>query len=87
MLTHHSSNGCNLRSGDLLASGTVSGAAAGTQGCLLELTQRGSQPITLPTGEVRSFLAEGDEVILRGYCQRQGYRTIGLGDCRGIVGL
>ncbi|MBD3885701.1 fumarylacetoacetase [Phormidium tenue FACHB-886] len=85
MLTHHGSNGCNLRPGDLLASGTVSGASAGTQGCLLELTQRGAQPITLPSGEMRSFLAEGDEVILRGYCQRQGYRRIGLGDCRGIV--
>lgn len=86
MLTHHTSNGCNLRRGDLLASGTVSGAEADTQGCLLEITQRGSQPITLPSGEVRSFLVEGDEVILRGYCQRQGYRRIGLGDCRGIVG-
>lgn len=86
MLTHHSSNGCNLRPGDLLASGTVSGDSAETQGCLLELTQRGTQPITLPSGEVRSFLVEGDEVILRGYCQRQGYRKIGLGACRGIVG-
>jgi fumarylacetoacetase len=85
MLTHHSSNGCNLRPGDLLASGTVSGAAAGSRGCLLELTQRGTQPIALPNGERRSFLAEGDEVILRGYCQRQGYRRIGLGDCRGVV--
>jgi fumarylacetoacetase len=85
MLTHHSSNGCNLRSGDLLASGTVSGAEAGTQGCLLELTQGGTQPITLPSGEMRSFLVEGDEVILRGYCERQGYRRIGLGDCRGVV--
>lgn len=86
MLTHHTSNGCNLRAGDLLASGTVSGAEAGTQGCLLELTQRGTQPITLPNGETRSFLIEGDEVILRGYCERQGYRKIGLGDCRGVVG-
>lgn len=85
MLTHHTSNGCNLRSGDLLASGTVSAAETGTQGCLLELTQRGTQPITLPSGEMRSFLVEGDEVILRGYCARQGYRRIGLGDCRGIV--
>ncbi|MGA7935267.1 MAG: fumarylacetoacetase [Kovacikia sp.] len=85
MLTHHTSNGCNLRPGDLLASGTVSGAEAGTQGSLLELTQRGTQPITLPTGELRSFLLEGDEVILRAYCQKEGYVKIGLGDCRGVV--
>jgi fumarylacetoacetase len=85
MLTHHTSNGCNLRPGDLLASGTVSGDEAGTQGCLLEITQRGTKPITLPTGEVRSFLADGDEVILRGYCEQEGYITIGLGECRGVV--
>ncbi|NJO41777.1 MAG: fumarylacetoacetase [Cyanobacteria bacterium RU_5_0] len=85
MLTHHTSNGCNLRPGDLLASGTVSGAEADTQGCLLELTQRGTQPIALPTGEVRSFLVEGDEVTLRGYCRREGYRRIGLGECCGLV--
>lgn len=85
MLTHHTSNGCNLRPGDLFASGTVSGAEAGTQGCLLELTQRGTQPIALPTGEMRSFLQEGDEVILRGYCEKAGYVRIGLGECRGQV--
>jgi fumarylacetoacetase len=85
MLTHHTSNGCNLRPGDLLASGTVSGAEAGTQGCLLELTQRGKQPIVLPTGEERSFLATGDEVTLRGYCEKEGYVRIGLGDCCGLI--
>ncbi|MBD2202360.1 fumarylacetoacetase [Calothrix sp. FACHB-1219] len=85
MLTHHASNGCNLRSGDLLASGTVSGAETGSQGCLLEITQRGSQPITLPTGEVRKFLADGDEVILRGYCETPGYQRIGFGECRGKI--
>jgi fumarylacetoacetase len=85
MLTHHTSNGCNLRPGDLLASGTVSGAAAGTQGSLLELTQRGTQPIALPNGETRSFLLEGDEVILRGSCEQAGYTKIGLGECRGLV--
>lgn len=85
MLTHHASNGCNLRPGDLFATGTVSGPDAGTQGCLLELTQRGTQPLTLPTGETRSFLLEGDEVILRGYCEREGYRRIGLGECRGTI--
>jgi fumarylacetoacetase len=85
MLTHHASNGCNLRSGDLLASGTVSGADPGSQGCLLEMTQRGSHPIKLPTGEVRSFLEDGDEVILRGYCEKPGFARIGFGECRGTV--
>jgi fumarylacetoacetase len=85
MLTHHTSNGCNLRPGDLLASGTVSGPEAGSQGCLLEITQRGSQLLHLPTGETRSFLADGDEVILRGYCEKQGYARIGFGECRGRV--
>lgn len=85
MLTHHTSNGCNLRPGDLLASGTVSGAEAGSQGCLLEITQRGSKPIELPTGEVRSFLCDGDEVILRGYCAKEGYTKVGLGECRSLV--
>ncbi|BAY25335.1 fumarylacetoacetase [Calothrix sp. NIES-2100] len=85
MLTHHASNGCNLRPGDLLASGTVSGAQAGSQGCLLEITQRGSQPIVLPTGEERKFLVDGDEVILRGYCETAGYQRIGFGECRGKI--
>jgi fumarylacetoacetase len=85
MLTHHTSNGCNLRPGDLLASGTVSGSAPGSQGCLLEMTQRGASPIELPTGEVRSFLADGDEVILRGYCQRAGFTRIGFGACKGKI--
>jgi fumarylacetoacetase len=85
MLTHHTSNGCNLRPGDLFASGTVSGPEVGSQGCLLELTQRGANPITLPSGELRSFLAEGDEVTLRGYCEQAGFIRIGLGECRGRV--
>ncbi|WP_019504921.1 fumarylacetoacetase [Pleurocapsa sp. PCC 7319] len=83
MLTHHTSNGCNLRPGDLLASGTVSGPKSGSQGSLLEITRRGSQPIELPTGEVRSFLEDGDEVILYGYCEQKGYVRIGFGECRG----
>jgi fumarylacetoacetase len=85
MLTHHTSNGCNLRPGDLFASGTVSGMEAESAGCLLELTQHGTQPILLPTGEVRSFLERGDEVILRGYCEKEGYTQIGLGECRGQI--
>jgi fumarylacetoacetase len=85
MLVHHASNGCNLRTGDLIATGTVSGAEEGSQGCLLEITQRGLQPVKLPTGELRSFLADGDEVILRGYCEKAGYARVGFGECRGII--
>lgn len=85
MLTHHASNGCNLRSGDLLASGTVSGAAKESVGCLLEMTKRGAEPIQLPSGELRKFLEDGDEVIFRGCCEREGHPRIGFGECRGIV--
>ncbi|MEK9136930.1 MAG: fumarylacetoacetase [Bacteroidota bacterium] len=85
MLTHHTSNGCNLRPGDLLGSGTVSGPTKDSCGCLLELTWRGSEPIKLPSGEERKFLQDGDEVIMRGYCEREGYARIGLGECRGII--
>ncbi|HML16884.1 MAG TPA: fumarylacetoacetase [Bryobacteraceae bacterium] len=85
MLVHHSSNGCNLRPGDLLASGTVSGPQKDARGCLLELTSRGKEPVELPAGETRQFLEAGDEVILRGYAQRDGFRRIGLGECRGTL--
>jgi fumarylacetoacetase len=85
MFTHHTSNGCNLRPGDLFASGTVSGATKDARGCLLEITWRGAEPITLPTGESRKFLADGDEVIMRGYCERPGATRIGFGECRGVV--
>lgn len=85
MLTHHASNGCNLRSGDLLASGTVSGPDKTARGCLLELTSRGKNPVTLPTGEQRKSLEDGDEVILRGFCERDGFRRIGLGICSGTI--
>ena len=85
MLTHHASNGCNLRPGDLLASGTVSGPAEDARGCMLELTRNGAEPTHLPTGETRDFLAEGDEVILRGWCEREGYTRIGFGECRGTI--
>jgi fumarylacetoacetase len=85
LLAHHASNGCLLRAGDLLGSGTVSGAAPDARGCLLELTTRGSEPIELPGGESRRFLEDGDEVILRGFCERDGFARIGLGECAGIV--
>ena len=85
LVTHHTSNGCNLLPGDLLATGTVSGAAEDSAGCLLELTAGGAKPILLPDGESRKALEDGDEVILRGYCRRAGFPRISLGECRGIV--
>jgi fumarylacetoacetase len=86
LVTHHASNGCNLNPGDLVASGTVSGPEPSMRGCLLELTWRGSEPIDLPTGERRTFLEDGDEVVLSGYCDRgRRARRIGLSTCRGIV--
>ena len=85
MLTHHASNGCNLQPGDLLASGTVSGPTKESRGCLLELTWRGAEPITLPSGETRAFLADGDEVTLRGICEAPERPRLGFGACTGIV--
>jgi fumarylacetoacetase len=85
LLTHHTSNGCNLRPGDLLGTGTVSGPQDDNRGCLLELTANGRQPFTLPGGEPRGYLADGDEVTLRGSCEREGFRRIGFGPCRAII--
>lgn len=85
MVAHHASNGCNLRPGDLLGSGTVSGAEPGSRGCLLERTWRGTEPLDLPGGETRKFLQDGDEVILRGWCRREGRVAIGFGSCAGVV--
>lgn len=85
MLTHHASNGCNLRAGDLIASGTVSGETKDARGCLLELTWRGAEPIELPTGETRTFLQDGDEIIMRGYCEAANAARIGFGESRGVV--
>lgn len=85
MLTHHASNGCNLQPADLMATGTVSGPTEDSLGCLLEHTKRGTEPVELPNGESRGFLEDGDEVILRGYCEREGYPRIGFGECRGVI--
>jgi len=85
MLTHHASNGCNLQTGDLIASGTVSGPEKDERGCLLERTWRGTEPIGLPSGETRRFLEDGDEVIMKGFCEREGFRRIGFGECRGRI--
>jgi fumarylacetoacetase len=85
LVTHHASNGCNLRPGDLIASGTVSGATKDSRGSLLELAWRGTEPVRLPGGEERRFLEDGDEVILRGWCERAGFARVGFGECRGLV--
>ena len=85
MLTHHTSNGCNLRPGDLLRERHGVGPGAGSQGCLLELTRRGAEAIVLPTGEERKFLHDGDEIIMRAYLQREGAARIGLGECSGLI--
>ena len=85
MFAHHTSNGCNLRPGDLFATGTISGPGKDARGCLLELTWRGAEPLTLSGGETRKFLDDGDEVIMRGYCERPGAVRIGFGECRGVI--
>ncbi len=85
MIAHHTSNGCPLQPGDLIGSGTVSGPEKQNRGCLLELTWRGAEPLALPNGETRQFLEDGDEVILRGRCEREGYRSIGLGSAAGVI--
>jgi fumarylacetoacetase len=84
LVAHHSSNGCNLQPGDLLGSGTISGATKESRGSMLELTWRGSEPLQLPNGETRRFLEDGDEVIMRAWCEKDGVR-IGFGECRGTI--
>jgi fumarylacetoacetase len=83
-LAHHTVNGCNLRPGDLLASGTISGPAPDSYGSLLELTWRGTRPISLPDGDKRTFLQDGDRVIMTGWCQGNGYR-VGFGEVTGRI--
>jgi fumarylacetoacetase len=85
LVAHHSSGGCNLQPGDLFGSGTLSGPGTDQAGSLLELTQGGKQPITLPNGETRNFLADGDTLTLRGLCERDGARRIGFGNCSATV--
>ncbi|MBV9316677.1 MAG: fumarylacetoacetate hydrolase family protein, partial [Gammaproteobacteria bacterium] len=85
MLTHHTVNGCNLEPGDLLGSGTQSGPQASAAGSLLELTAGGRQPLTLAGGETRTFLEDGDRVMLRGWCERPPYVRIGFGEAAASV--
>ncbi len=84
LVTHHASNGCNLRPGDLLATGTISGPEEGSEGCLLEMKHRG-EPVRLPTGETRSFLEDGDQVTFRAFTQREGLPRVGFGECMGTL--
>jgi fumarylacetoacetase len=84
LVTHHASNGCNLRAGDLLGTGTISGPEEGSEGCLLEMKHR-TQPLRLPTGETRTFLEDGDEVVFRAFAEREGLPRIGFGVCSGRI--
>ncbi|HEY6927789.1 MAG TPA: fumarylacetoacetase [Steroidobacteraceae bacterium] len=85
LVAHHTINGCNLEAGDLLGSGTQSGPAPGEGGSLLELSQGGKSPVTLHSGETRTFLEDGDRVILRGWCERDGFTRVGFGEAAGLV--
>ena len=85
MIAHHCVNGCQLQPGDLFGTGTLSGTEADAFGSLLETTEGGKQAVELANGERRQFLEDGDEVILRARCVREGQVSIGFGECRGRV--
>jgi fumarylacetoacetase len=85
IVTHHASNGCNLQPGDLIGTGTISAADESGYGSLLEISHGGKQPITLPTGETRTFLEDGDEVMLAASARAEGYAPIGFGSCRAMI--
>lgn len=84
LLTHHASNGCNLRPGDLVGTGTISGPDEGSEGCLLEMKHR-AEPLRMPTGETRTFLEDGDRVVFKAYAEREGLPRIGFGECSGMI--
>ena len=85
MIAHHTSGGCNLQPGDLLGTGTQSGPTPEEAGSILELTRGGKQSITLEGGETRTFVADGDTVTLKAYCQKPGAARVGFGECAGTV--
>ncbi|MFL6831703.1 MAG: fumarylacetoacetase [Xanthobacteraceae bacterium] len=87
LVTHHSSGGCNLRAGDLFGTGTISAPSDDGLGSLLEISAGGRRPLVLPSGETRRFLEDGDTVIIRAHCRRDGFATLGFGECRGTVAL
>ena len=85
LVAHHTSNGCNLRPGDIFGTGTISGTGPGSLGSLLEISAGGRQQVELPSGESRRFLEDGDTVIMQARCQRDGFASIGFGECRGTI--
>jgi fumarylacetoacetase len=85
MVAHHTCNGCNLAVGDLMGSGTISGPDKPNLGSLLELTLRGTEPLTMPSGEKRGFIEDNDEILFRGFCEKPGLARIGFGECRAVV--
>jgi fumarylacetoacetase len=85
LVAHHTVNGCQLNPGDFFGTGTLSGSTPESLGSLLEMTEGGKHPVTLPNGETRSFLEDGDEIILKARCEREGVGSIGFGECRAIV--
>ncbi len=85
MVAHHTSNGCNLEVGDLIGTGTISGAEPDTWGSLLERTRGGVEALALPNGETRTYLEDGDEVVMTARCEAAGFRSIGFGECRSVV--
>ena len=87
LVAHHTVGGCNLRPGDLLGTGTLSGEGRETFGSLLELSEGGKSPLTLANGETRRFLEDGDEVIMTAQAVREGRRSIGFGECRGRIAV
>jgi fumarylacetoacetase len=84
-IAHHTSGGCNLQAGDLLGSGTLSGSTPNSRGSLLEITDGGRNPIQLPSGQSRIFLQDGDSLLYRASCRRDGFVSIGFGDCQGTI--
>jgi fumarylacetoacetase len=85
MVAHHASNGCNLETGDLMGSGTVSGPQRESWASLLELTQRGKDRLALPNSETRGYVEDGDEIIFRGHCEKPGFARLGFGECRAVI--
>jgi len=85
MIAHHTSNGCNLSTGDLLGTGTISGPDRSACGSLMEISRGGKEPLELPTGEKRAFLEAGDELALRATAQAEGYIPIGFGPCMSVI--
>jgi fumarylacetoacetase len=85
MVAHHTVAGCNLQPGDLIGTGTQSGPTSDEAAALIELTMGGKKQLTLPDGETRTFLEDGDAVILRGWCEKAGFARVGFGECRGLV--